>query len=119
MSVMRRPVNKFVIPCSALAVLLSSLASATTVVSPGFGTASRAVNFADLDLSNGKAVATLYHRIKSAAGQVCDSDEPTSLHTLPYVRICQEQAIDQAVKDVNSYGLTSFHAAATNRMDFQ
>jgi hypothetical protein len=35
------------------------------------------------------------------------------------VRICQAQAIDQAVKDVNSYGLTSFHAAATDRMDFQ
>ena len=114
-----RPVNKFVIPCAATAVLLSSLASATTIVSPGFGTASRTVNFADLDLSNNKGVATLYHRIKSAAGQVCDSDEPTSLHTLPYVRICEEQAIDRAVKDVDSYGLRSFHAAATNQMDFQ
>jgi UrcA family protein len=119
MSVMRRPVNKFVIPCSVLAVLLSPLGSAATVMSPGFATTSRTVNFADLDLSNSKGVATLYHRIRRAAGQVCDSDEPTSLHTLPYVRICQEQAIDQAVKDVSSYGLTSLHAQATNRMDFQ
>jgi UrcA family protein len=116
---MRRPVNKFVIPCTALAVLLSPLVSATTVMSPGVGTATRTVNFGDLDLSNSKGVATLYHRIKSAAGRVCDSDEPTSLHTLPYVRVCTEQAIDQAVKDVNSYGLTSVHASATNRMDFQ
>jgi UrcA family protein len=88
-------------------------------MSPGFATASRTVNFADLDLSNSKGVKSLYRRIKTAAGQVCDSDEPSSLHTLPYVRICQEQAIDQAVKDVNSYGLTSLHAQATNRMDFQ
>jgi len=118
---MRRPANKFAIPCTAFAVLvlLSPLGSAATAVWPGYEVTTRAVNFADLDLTNSKAVATLYGRIKSAADKVCESSEPTSLHTLLYVRSCTKRAIDQAVKDVNSSGLTTFHVAATNQTDFR
>jgi UrcA family protein len=116
---MRRPASKFVIPCTILAVLLSPLSSAATAVWPRYEVVTRTVNFADLDLTNSKAIATLYGRIKSAADRVCGSDEPTSLQTLRSVRRCTKEAIDQAVKDVSSSGLTTFHAAVTNQMDLQ
>jgi len=116
---MRRIANKFVIPCSALAVLLSPLAAANTIVSRGYGVASQTVNFADLDLTNSKGVATLYRRIRFAADKVCDSDEPTSLSTHMHVRICAKEAIDRAVKDVNSHALTNLHVAVAGHMDFQ
>jgi UrcA family protein len=115
---MRRPANKFVIPCAALAVILSPLGSAATV-RPRSDLNATTVNFADLDLTNSKAVATAYRRIKSAAGRVCETPEPISLHTLLYVRICTQQAIDQAVKDVNSSGLTALHLATTDQTVFQ
>jgi UrcA family protein len=119
MSIMRRPANKFAIPCAILAVLASPLGSATTVVWPGSAVDTRTVSFADLDLTNTRSIETLYGRIKTAAGKVCDSDEPTSLQTLQYVRTCTRQAIDQAVKDANSPGLATFHAAVTERTDFR
>jgi len=116
---MRRIANKFVIPCSALAVLLSPLAAANTIVSRGYGVASQTVNFADLDLTNSKGVATLYRRIRFAADKVCDSNEPTSLSKQIHVRICAKEAIDRAVNDVNSHALTSLHLAVAGHMDFQ
>jgi UrcA family protein len=116
---MRRPASKSVIPCTVLAVLLSPLGAAATAVRPGYEVTTTVVNFADLDLTNSKAVATLYGRIKSAAGRVCESPEYTSLQTLQHVRRCTKHAIDQAVRDVSSSGLTSLHASVTNQMDFQ
>jgi UrcA family protein len=117
MRVMHRPTNKFVIPGTVLAVLLSPLGGAATALWPRYEVTTATVHFADLDLTNSKAVATLYGRIKSAADRVCESDEPPSLQTQRYVRSCTKQAIDQAVKDVSSSGLTSLHAAVTNQMD--
>jgi UrcA family protein len=118
---MRRTANKFVIPCTALAmlVLLSPLGSAATVNRPHYEVSTRTVNYADLDLTNRKAVATLYDRIKIAADKVCESSEPTSLQTVLYVRMCTRQAIDQAVKDVNASGLTTFHLASASQTGFR
>jgi len=111
---MRLPASKLVIPCTVLAVFLSPLGSAATAVGPRYEVTTRTVNFSDLDLANSKAIATLYQRIKIAADQVCESAEYTRLQTVQYVGKCTKKAIDQAVKDVNSSGLTSFHASVTN-----
>jgi UrcA family protein len=122
MSVMRRTANKFVIPCTvfAMLVLLSPLgSSAATATRAHYEGPTQTVNYADLDLTNSKAVATLYRRIKLAAGKVCESSEPTSLQTLRYVRMCTKQAIAQAVKDVDSSGLTTVHLATANQMAFR
>ena len=116
---MRCPASKLVVPCTVLAVFLSPLGSAATTVGPGYEVTTRTVNFADLDLANSKAIATLYRRIKTAADQVCESTEYTRLQTVQYVHKCTKKAIEQAVRDVNSSGLTTFHASATNQMDFQ
>jgi UrcA family protein len=116
---MRPSASKFVVPCTVLAVFLSPLGSAATAVGLRYEVTTRTVNFSDLDLTNSKAVAILYRRIKTAADQVCESAEYTRLQTVQYVHKCTKKAIDQAVRDVNSSGLTSFHASATNQMDFQ
>src|SRR5579862_3432744 len=105
---MRRPASKLVVPCTLLAVFLSPLGSAATAVGPRDEVVTRIVNFADLDLTNSKAIETLYRRLKTAADQVCGSADLTRLQTL-YVRQCTKRAIDQAVKDVNSSSLTSLH----------
>jgi UrcA family protein len=116
---MRHPASKLVIPCTVLAVLLSPIGSAAAAIRSSYEVVTRTVSFADLDLTNSKGVATLYGRIKSAADKVCESSEPTSLQTLAYVRSCTKRAIAQAVRDVNSFGLTTFHLATTNQTDFQ
>jgi UrcA family protein len=118
MSVMRRPANKFVIPCAALAVLLSPLGEAATAFWPGYEVTTSIVNFADLDLGNSQGVATLYARIKSAADKVCGPGESMPYEVILHARRCTKLAIAQAVKDVNAAGLTSLHRAATNQMDF-
>jgi UrcA family protein len=109
----------FVIPCMALIVFLSPLGVAATTVSRGYETVTSIVNFADLDLTNGKAVAALYARIKSAANKVCEPVDPQAYEAPVHVRLCKKQAIAQAVQDVNSSGLTSFHMAVTNRTDLR
>jgi UrcA family protein len=119
---MPRTANKFVIPCTALAVLVllsPTGSSAATPTRPQYEGHTWTVNYADLDLANSKAVATLYKRIKFAADKVCESSERTSLQTLLYVRMCTKQAIDQAVKEVNSSGLTTVHLASANPTAFQ
>jgi UrcA family protein len=110
-----RPATKFVVPCTALAVLLSPLGfAATTAISPGYEAVTRVVKFDDLDLTKAKAVVTLYGRIKSAAGEVCKPSGSRAFDSVLRVRRCTKRAIDQAVGDVNSPGLTSLHEADTN-----
>jgi UrcA family protein len=123
---MRLPASKFVIPCMALIIFLSPLGFAATTVAPGYEPVMRTVNYADLDLTDTRAVEVLYQRIKSAADKVCEHADWRSYETLLHVRGCMKRAIAQAVRDVNSPGLTSLHMAATNQsmaasnqMDFQ
>jgi len=120
---MRRPVSKFAIPCTALAVLLSPLAmmaqaSATTDLRYDYETVSRLVKFADLNLNDPKAVVTLYERITTAADSVCEPVNSRIIETQAHIRHCQREAIAQAVRDVNSSSLTSYYMTATNRVTF-
>jgi len=104
----------------ALSVFLSPMGSAATAPWRGYEPVTRTVSFADLDLTNSKGVAALYRRIKSAADLVCENaGERGTLLMSMYVRKCTRQAIDQAVREVNSSGLKSLHASATNQIDFQ
>ncbi len=123
---MRLPASKFVIPCMALIIFLSPLGFAATTLSPGYVSVMQIVKFADLDLTDTRAVEVLYERIKSAADKVCEPADSRSVETLVHVRRCMKHAVAQAVRDVNSPGLTSLHMAATNQsmaasnqMDFQ
>lgn len=113
-----RFISKFAIPGAALAVLVSPLAGAGTDLSPNYEVVSRLVKFADLNLSDPKAVVTLYQRIRTAADSVCEPVNSRIIETQAHIRRCERLAIAQAVRDVNSSSLTSFHMAATNQTVF-
>lgn len=101
--------------CLALAGLLSPLASAAAVSS--YEVATRTVNFSDLNLNRREDVALLYSRIKSAANQVCEPTDSRSIDTSVRLRHCKERAIGQAVTDVKSSQLLTFHMATTNQIN--
>jgi UrcA family protein len=103
-----------VLACLALAGLLSPFASAAAASS--YEVATRTVNFSDLNLSRHEDVATLYLRIKSAAKQVCEPVDSRSFDTSARLRHCKERAIGQAVADVKSSQLLTFHMATTNQI---
>ena len=70
----------------------------------------RRVSYADLDISKPAGAKTLYHRIDAAARQVC---EPTGkgIGAAEQNRACIKQAIDLAVRRVDSAALSELHAA--------
>lgn len=112
---MSRHLNmKTAIPCTLLAMLLSSLSAAAAAVEPG-EVATRRVNFADLDLTRSAGVAVLYARIKSAAGEVCEPVNARALESVERSHRCTEQAIARAVADVNAPALTSYYLAKTRQ----
>ena len=94
-----------------LAVFLNPLAATSGAESSRYEVATRTVKFGDLDLNSPQDVATLYSRIKAAANQVCEPADSRSVETFVRLRHCKEQAIGQAVADVKSSQLMSFHMA--------
>jgi UrcA family protein len=108
--------SQSVILCLALAGLLGPLTahSAPAVTTVGADTASRVVRFGDLNLDSRAGVTVLYSRIKSAAEVVCEPAIFSTSNTYLRQRRCEQRAIEQAVLDVGSPRLTSFHMSKTN-----
>jgi len=67
------------------------------------------VSYADLDLARPAGAQELYHRIRRAARDVCE----TSYDRLGHERHCIAQAIARAVAEVGGPLLTTRHLAAT------
>jgi UrcA family protein len=112
---MSRHLNmKTAIPCTLLAILLSSLSAAAAAVEPG-EVATRRVNFADLDLTRSAGVAVLYARIKSAAREACEPVNSRELEWVMRSHGCAEQAITRAIVAVNAPALTSYYLAKTRQ----
>ena len=68
------------------------------------------VRYSDLNLSTEQGSLALYGRIVAAAHQVCAPDDIRDLRAMAGARVCREQAIAQAVRDVNSPMLASVYA---------
>jgi UrcA family protein len=115
MSVMRLPVSKFAIPCTAWVVLLSPFAHAASDLPPGYEVVTQKVTFADLNLNDTQGVVALYQRIANAADAVCEPVDSRVIETQFQVRRCERQAIAQAVRDVNSSLLTRYYMTTTNQ----
>ncbi|MGA9027822.1 MAG: UrcA family protein [Steroidobacteraceae bacterium] len=64
-----------------------------------------AIRYDDLDIQQAAGAQVLYHRIQAAAQQVC-ALRMGDLALKAQERACIEQAIDAAVKNVNSVTLT-------------
>jgi UrcA family protein len=71
----------------------------------------RRVSYADLDISKPAGAKILYRRIEAAAREVCVFDSSKVGRATAQERACINQAIDIAVKHVNSVALSELHSA--------
>jgi UrcA family protein len=80
------------------------------------GLPARTVSYADLDLTKPSGAQALYHRISVAAQQVCTIPGYRDLQEKVNEQRCMAQAIDAAVKDVQSAGLNEQHDKHSTRV---
>ncbi|HXZ60145.1 MAG TPA: UrcA family protein [Steroidobacteraceae bacterium] len=98
------------------AAALAVLAAGTALGAVGSAHAATAdapalrVRYSDLNLSTEQGSLALYGRIVDAARQVCAVDDIRDLQAVAAAKACREQAIAQAVRDVNSPMLASVYA---------
>jgi len=99
------------------AMAFTVLATCTAIGAIGTATAASAdspalkVSYSDLNLSTEQGSLALYGRIVEAARLVCAVDDIRDLRAFSKARACRQQAIAQAVRDVNSPMLASLYAA--------
>lgn len=98
------------------AMALTILATCTAIGAVGNARAANAetpeltVHYSDLNLSTEKGSLALYGRIVAAAYKVCVADDIRDLRAVAAARVCREQAVAKAVRDVNSPMLASVYA---------
>jgi UrcA family protein len=92
------------------ALTLCAVAPAAFAAAPPDDLRRQVVSYADLDLTHPAGAQELYHRIRYAARDVCE----TSNYRLGPDRRCIEQAIARAVAEVGAPLLTTRHLAATD-----
>jgi len=99
-----------------LAAVFTVLAACIAIGAVGSAQAATAdvpalkVRYSDLNLSSEQGSLALYGRIVAAAHQVCAVDDIRDLRAVAAAQACREQAIAQAVRDVNSPRLASVYA---------
>jgi UrcA family protein len=93
--------------CLCAAASMNALGAASAADTPP----TRRVSYADLDISKPAGAKVLYRRIDAAAHRVCVFDARMDPGIAQRQRACIKQAIDNAVKSVNSAALTELHAA--------
>ena len=71
--------------------------------------ASIRVSYADLNLNQADEAATLYHRLRRAATQICDDLTRKSLNDMVAAKECKEYALDRAVQKVGNQQLMTIH----------
>ena len=98
------------------AMAFTVLAACTTLGAVGnahaadAGSPALTVRYSDLNLSTEQGSLILYGRILAAAHQVCTVEGIRDLRAVAAVKDCREQAIAQAVRDVNSPMLAAVYA---------
>jgi UrcA family protein len=80
------------------------------------GPPSEVVRYADLNISDPAGALTLYHRIQAAARRVCLLDAASDIHSFGGQRGCYRQAVEAAVKGVDSAALSQIHGNAMPRL---
>jgi UrcA family protein len=69
------------------------------------------VRYDDLNLRTAEGVNALYRRISKAARAVCPDEHSRDLNVVAASERCQENAVAQAVREVNNPQLAVVHAA--------
>jgi|SRR5579872_1601827 len=97
------PLNRLAIAClAALSTAVISTGALADTVSTSDGVKQVRVQFEDLNLSSPEGNVALYHRIRNAAQQVCPSIYVRDLAQHSAAQKCQADAIEQAVRSINS-----------------
>jgi UrcA family protein len=91
---------------AALAVTTTSFAAPYSDAVP-----SVTVRYDDLNLATPAGVDALYRRISSAARAVCWDESSRGLNFVAASKLCQANAVDKAVREVNNPQLALVHAA--------
>jgi len=103
------------------AMAFTVLATCTAIGAVGSAHAANAdrpalkVRYSDLNLSTEQGSLALYGRIVTAARQVCAFGDIRELRTVAAARVCREEAIARAVRDVNSPMLAAVYAERLRR----
>jgi UrcA family protein len=93
-------------------LIVGASASATAyAAAPADGSRSVRVNYRDLNLETEQGTAALYGRIVSAAHRVCAASDIRNLVEVAAAHACEAQAIEHAVRAVNSPRLAATHSA--------
>jgi UrcA family protein len=74
------------------------------------------VSYADLDISKPAGAKTLYGRIVTAARHVCRDNSYGNLFGMKQERICEDKAIDNAVKAVGAPELSALRPTTTTHL---
>jgi UrcA family protein len=74
------------------------------------------VRYDDLDLATAHGAQVMYHRLNNAARSVCGDEEPLYLEAWHAIRMCQRDAIQQAVQELDRDQLTNvYHTHTASR----
>jgi UrcA family protein len=91
-------------------VLGAGIASADTVNADA---PSRVVRYSTEALTSNDGVRDLYRRIQSAAKQVCPDSYSKDLHANELVKACRQQAVANAIHQINNSQLAALHAGSS------
>src|SRR5580704_6786112 len=100
--------------CTAICCLCGATtlgALQATAIAADDSLPTRRVSYADLDISKPAGAKVLYRRIEAAAQEVCTLETRKVVRATAQERACINQAIDIAVKHVNSVALSDLHSA--------
>jgi UrcA family protein len=108
--------NRFsnLIATALFGVFCSSFA-ALPAAADGFEPLKVTVKFADLDVSRQPGATVLYHRIRTAAKEVCSPYDHSGAVARPYLDACVDQAITDAVAEINVPALLAVYSAKTGK----
>jgi UrcA family protein len=104
----------FVVLAAAPIAMLASVAPANESAD---APAHMTVSYADLNLDSDAGITALYMRLRHAARQVCGDWDTTSLSRGLETTKCINNAMSQAVAQVNSPMLTSLYEAKTGKRE--
>ncbi len=96
----------------SLGCILAGLASADTVNADA---PTRVVRYSTEALSNNDGLQDLYRRIQFAAKQVCPDSYSKDLHASQLVKACREQAVANAIHQINNSQLAALHASSSKK----
>ena len=94
--------------CLGIALCVSAVAAANDANEPRSVT----VQYSDLDITSHLGAVTLYGRLRSAARSVCTPFEGRELQRRALWNACYNQALSNAVIQVNRESVTALHQHA-------